>query len=247
MKEKLKYNMTQLNPDSTFERHVFHRDQFAHYLRWTYVLNIDEIGMKILDVGCGSGNMYELFYRNRFSPKRYVGVDVRPRTIKLNKEKFPKAEFECVDAAHPKSYLPIDDWDIIACFEMLEHVGKKNVPIVLKHIHETANTNTIVLLSTPNYDSKVGPAENHMIAGEVGEMTVDELGEMIDDAGFVIVAYYGTFASKKDIMPEIVKDPELKRLYDSFHEYYDSNLMSVIFAPLFPRQSRNVLWVLRKR
>jgi hypothetical protein len=33
-----KYNTTDLDPEATFERHVFHRDQFAHYLRWTHVL-----------------------------------------------------------------------------------------------------------------------------------------------------------------------------------------------------------------
>ena len=26
------YNTTDLRPDQAFERHVFHRDQFAHYL-----------------------------------------------------------------------------------------------------------------------------------------------------------------------------------------------------------------------
>ena len=58
------YNITQLNPDIAFEKHVFHRDQFAHFLRWSHVLKIAEIDSKILDVGCGSGNIYEVFYRN---------------------------------------------------------------------------------------------------------------------------------------------------------------------------------------
>jgi 2-polyprenyl-3-methyl-5-hydroxy-6-metoxy-1,4-benzoquinol methylase len=245
MKEKLKYNMTQLNPDSTFERHVFHRDQFAHYLRWTYVLNVAEIGMKILDVGCGSGNMYELFYRNRFAPKRYVGVDVRQRTINLNQTKFPKAEFQCLDVVNDE--LPQDTWGIITCFEMLEHVGKKNVPHVLDNICDAANKDTIILISTPNYDESVGPAENHIIDGEIGEMTVTELERFIVNSGLEVMKMYGTFASKRDIIPLIQKDQALLRLYNKFHEYYDANLMSVIFAPLFPHQSRNVLWVLRKR
>ena len=32
------YNVTDLNPESTFERHVFHRDQFGHFFRRTYIL-----------------------------------------------------------------------------------------------------------------------------------------------------------------------------------------------------------------
>ena len=42
-------NWTQLNPETAFERHVFHRDQFAHYLRWTHLLKIIDIGKKAMD------------------------------------------------------------------------------------------------------------------------------------------------------------------------------------------------------
>ena len=51
----IKYNLTQLNPDINFEKHVYHRDMFAHYLRWTHVLKRLKIGMNILDFGCGGG------------------------------------------------------------------------------------------------------------------------------------------------------------------------------------------------
>ena len=34
------YNKTQLHPEQIFEKHIFHRDQFAHYLRWNYILKI---------------------------------------------------------------------------------------------------------------------------------------------------------------------------------------------------------------
>ena len=61
------YNCTQLTPQQEFERHIYHRDQFAHYLRWTHVLRDARIGQTILDFGCGSGEMLEVFYRNRYS------------------------------------------------------------------------------------------------------------------------------------------------------------------------------------
>ena len=49
------YNCTQLTPQQEFERHIYHRDQFAHYLRWTHVLRDARIGQTILDFGCGTG------------------------------------------------------------------------------------------------------------------------------------------------------------------------------------------------
>ncbi len=61
-----RYNTTDLDPVSTFERHVFHRDQFAHYLRWSHIVKEAKIGETVVDFGCGKGNMLEVFYRNKF-------------------------------------------------------------------------------------------------------------------------------------------------------------------------------------
>lgn len=206
-------------------------------------MNIAKIGMKILDVGCGSGNLYEVFYRNRYSPKIYLGVDVRSKTIEANIKKFPKAYFMALDVVTQD--LPRENWDIITCFEVLEHVGKQNVIKVLNNIRKVANKDMVILISTPNYDEKVGAAENHIIDGEVCEMTKDELCEKITQAGFKIVRMFGTFASQRDIKPLIQRDKKLWEIYQKLHDYYDSNLISVIFAPLFPAYSRNILYELK--
>lgn len=100
MKTQEIYNKTQLHPENCLERHVFHRDQFAHIFRWTHVLKRAELGMNILDVGCGSGNLAELLYRNRYKSDLYLGLDIRKQTIALNREKFknvPWVKFEQAD------------------------------------------------------------------------------------------------------------------------------------------------------
>lgn len=51
----IKFNKTQLTPEKEFDKHIYHRDQFAHYLRWTHVINKARIGDSILDLGCGTG------------------------------------------------------------------------------------------------------------------------------------------------------------------------------------------------
>ncbi len=73
------YNKTQLTPQNEFEKHIYHRDQFAHYFRWTHVLKNAKIGQKILDMGCGSGEMIEVFYRNRYRPEKFIGIDIRDK------------------------------------------------------------------------------------------------------------------------------------------------------------------------
>ena len=240
-----KYNKTQLNPDKTFERHVYHRDQFAHYLRWTHVLKRVKIGMNILDFGCGSGNLLEVLYRNRYKADNYLGLDIREQTIKNVQEKYKNidwAGFACIDLCGD---INTDkNWDIICSFEVLEHIGKENIDKFLQNIQSCCNENTIILISTPNYDGKVGAANNHIINGEIGEFKHFELQKLLEKY-FTIEEKYGTFASQKDYKPKM-NEWQLK-MFESLNKYYDSNLISNIMAPMFPVEARNCLWVLKKK
>ncbi|KKL19881.1 hypothetical protein LCGC14_2461040 [marine sediment metagenome] len=240
------YNKTQLHPEHAFEKHVFHRDMFAHYLRWTHVLKRAKIGMKILDFGCGNGNLLEVLWRNRYKGKLYIGIDIRSKTIFNNSDKFKNVEwasFVCDDLVNPISNFG-NDWDIITSFEVLEHIGKQNADKFLQNISNCANDNTIILLSTPNYDEDIGAASNHVIDGQVCEFTHSELQNLLVKY-FTIEEKYGTFASIKDYYNEL-NDWQLE-MYNTLSAYYDSNLLSVIMAPMFPEKSRNCLWVLKKK
>lgn len=242
------YNKTQLNPDSTFERHVYHRDQFAHYLRWTHVLKRAKIGMKVLDFGCGNAaNLVQVFYRNRFKLDNYLGLDIRKLSKKGQEliDKQPWMHFATADLVEDNIATEYGtDWDMITSFEVIEHIGKQNADKFLQNIQKCCNEKTVVLLSTPVYSEKQGPAKNHIIDGEIGEFGFDELKEYIEKH-FVIKEVYGTFASVSDYKKHM--NDEQRRIYEQLHKYYDSNMMSVIMAPLFPQYSRNAIWILNKR
>lgn len=238
-----KYNKTQLTPQKEFERHIYHRDQFAHYLRWTHVLKNAKIGQSILDFGCGTGELLELMYRNKFRPSKYIGLDIRETTINQNIDKFSKldfAEFKHQDLC--KEFDLHQTFDMIISFEVLEHIGKHNIDAYLDNIAFHCNDETLVLISTPNYDPSVGAAKNHIINGEIGEWDHYELEQKLSEY-FTIKNKYGTFASQKDYKP-LLNDWQIK-MFDELKQYYDSNMMSVIMAPMFPEASRNTLWVLK--
>lgn len=249
----VKYNCTQLTPQQTFERHIYHRDQFAHYLRWTHVLKNAKIGQTILDFGCGSAEMLEVFYRNRYRPKRYLGLEIRDKQVELNKEKFANllfAEFRQVDLCQPE--LDLDEtFDVITCFEVMEHIGHENADIFLDNIAYHCNENTVVYLSTPNYDPGVGAADNHMLTKddgtkEVGEWDHFELQDKLSEF-FTIEHKYGTFASMKDYKSDLTEDWQ-KKMFEQLREYYDTNLIANIMAPLIPAEhARNCLWVMKVR
>lgn len=239
------YNKTQLTPQKSFERHVYHRDMFAHYLRWSHVLKCVKPHQTILDFGCGSGEMYQLMYHNRHTPELYVGLDIRERTIEKNKSKFTKnCLFEAVDLCKPFDLGMT--FDVITCFEVLEHIGHKNIDAILQNMVRHADENTRIFISTPNYDPTVGAAENHILGPdrEIGEWDHYELQDKLSEY-FVIEKKYGTFASIKDYQDKM--NDWQRKMYDTLSDYYDVNLLSVIMAPMFPDDSRNTLWVLRKK
>lgn len=256
MKSKTKhYNVTDLNPETTFERHVFHRDQFAHYLRWTFILKEAKIDEKLVDFGCGNGNLAEVLYRNKFKQESYIGLDIREKTIDIARERFnnvPWIKFIVEDLVKPFNNTDFASFeaDKVCSFEVIEHVGKCNVNEFLKNFKACGKESATYYLSTPNYDESVGAAGNHTYDSGDGngvqpqEFRHEELEEHLKNH-FYIAKKFGTFASIKDYKP-LMNEWQLK-MFEHLKEYYDSNLLSNLMAPFFPEQSRNTLWILKNK
>ena len=252
-KVKGKYNVTDLDPQTSFERHVYHRDQFAHYLRWTHIVREAKIGEVIADFGCGRGSLLEVFYRNKFKCKKYVGLDIRKKTIENNKEKFAVvdwAEFHAVDLVlDPFDFKGIKA-DKVCSFEVAEHIGKQNIDKFLENFRDCGNDNATYYLSTPNYDEKVGAAGNHTYDSGDGrgvapqEFAHKELQDHLEKY-FVIEKKFGTFASQTHYK-NLLNDWQQK-MFEGLKEYYDSNLVANIMAPFFPEVARNCIWVMKRK
>lgn len=250
------YDTTDLDPLTTFERHVFHRDQFAHYLRWTHVLKESKVGDKVVDFGCGRGNLLEVLYRNRFRPTWYVGFDIRKKTMETAQEKFSGCTFPVrfvqQDLINPEYDLSSLQADVVCSFEVAEHVGKQNIAKFLANFMACGGPDANYYLSTPNYDPQVGAADNHTYDSGDGNGRVPQewdhwdLASHIAQAGFETVAKYGTFASQKDYKAAMT--PAQAEVFKELHAYYDANLVSNIMAPLVPAElARNCMWVLRRK
>lgn len=252
---KGKYNTTDLDPQTSFEKHVYHRDQFAHYLRWTHIVREAKIGEVICDFGCGGGSLLEVFYRNKFKCKKYVGLDIRKKTIENNKEKYAIvdwADFHAVDLV-----LNPDDFsfekvkaDKVCSFEVAEHIGKQNIDKFLENYRDCGKKDATYYLSTPNFDQKVGAAGNHTYdSGDGRGVAPQEFGhkelQKHLEKYFVIEKKFGTFASQTDYKP-LLNDWQ-KQMFEGLKEYYDSNLVANIMAPFFPEVARNCMWVMKRK
>jgi hypothetical protein len=185
-----------------------------------------------------------MIYSNKMVPEAYYGIDAGPMNdedvaaLKAGKMGpisflFPKTLFsskwvEQIDR-------PVTD---IICFECAEHVEPDMLKDMLDGMRDIIDPATgRVWLSTPCWDYK-SCAANH-----VNEMTYGAFGAMLMQAGFIIENVHGTFASISDYAHKM--SPAYQEVFKDLRDYYDSNVLAVIFAPMFPAQARNCLWELR--
>lgn len=236
-------NTTSLNIEHAFERNVFHRDMFAHWLRYQHIAKIAKPNEEyVLDVGCGEANLAMALYANRLCPKLYVGLELRKTMVEKNKQmkfNFP-AEFHVHNICEG---IPSDrKYTIIACTEVLEHIPEDKIRPVLQGIKAAAAEHAKIIISTPCFDGKT-KADNH-----VKEYTFEEMRTILNEefAGseFSSIDAYGTFISIRDF--ERVATQDQLSVYHSLKPYYNVNVLSVLLAPLCPSAARNCLWVITK-
>ena len=77
------------------EEHVFHRDFFAHYMRWTHLLRYVNKDTKVLDFGCGETNLAITLWANRHIPKVYKGFEYTQSVVDKTKERLMDLTGRC--------------------------------------------------------------------------------------------------------------------------------------------------------
>lgn len=240
---------THLSIDQAETRGFIHRDYIAHCLRWSHVAKYLQQQHRyktayILDIGCGKEvPLAKMMYSSRLIPETgaYIGIDAnRLDTPDMFRSgKFPMKLFG--GRTFPdKDIEAIASYEVITCFEVCEHVEPATTLEILKGIGRCLDDAGVAFISTPCYDAETGAAANH-----VNEMSYYAFQELIRYAGLNIRKVYGTFASIKDYKDQL-PGVGLDKVFEQLREYYDSNYLATIFAPLFPSLSRNCLWVVDK-
>ena len=253
MNTKFKYyDKTHLDIYDAYQQRLIHRDYIAHCHRWSFIVNYLEKRdrkyknderykhARILDVGCGKQvPLYRTLCANRLSGvQSYTGVDIN--NLNYAHERFVNSKRKTKPLLLGETdILDVDETDanLITCFEMLEHVPQDVSAKVIKHLFDISPEDAVFIASTPCFNGK--KAKNHP-----QELTRDEMKQMLLDAGWVITENFGTFASRNDLYKHL--NVEQKMVYDGLKRYYDADVMSTIFAPLYPQHSRNNLWVCSK-
>jgi len=83
-------------------------------------LYIPSPGLDVLEVGCGTGRIYERLVPRLVPDERYTGVDVSERMLAIAREKFPQGRFLAGDGYGLK--FPDGAFDVALAFEVLGHL-----------------------------------------------------------------------------------------------------------------------------
>lgn len=245
-------NKTQLTPSRVFERHVYHRDMFAHYFRWMHVLKYAK-NATILDFGCGSAELLLTLYANRIKFKKYIGLDIRDKTINKLTVKYKQiknAEFHTCNLLEENDIANFrHKATLVTSFEVIEHIGKNNGNLFMKHFAEMGFQNALYFLSTPVFSKKVGAARNHTFDSgdgrgvDVQEFERQEIIDLFAANDLAVLEKYGTFSSITDYS-YLLSGWKL-HMFNELKKYFDINILSNIMAVFFPEQSRNIIYKLK--
>lgn len=213
-----------------------------------------------------------LLYVNKMTPRLYVGVDANdfqiPEMLKgkkivlkvwtetdlctLEKHEVGLSE-EVSECSQGNKTFDLHLPNTLVCFEVLEHVTPEHCRRMLQHFLELTSEDCNYFISTPCYNGSA--AGNH-----INEMTYSALGGLLEDLSYHVVGVWGTFASISDyqnLLDNVVtfdwqtgkinSSTNLVPIFNALRNYYDTNVLATIFAPLFPDKARNCLWHLTRK
>ncbi len=126
------------------------------YFKFLYHLSIKTLkqylndGVKILDIGCSTGNFLG-FLSKKYSNLELYGVDISKRMIDIAKRKFPNINFTTADVHHLK--FDKNYFDIIVMIESFHHFKNQNE--VIEKVSYILKPNGVLLIIEPDIESKL--------------------------------------------------------------------------------------------
>ncbi|TBW30030.1 trans-aconitate 2-methyltransferase [Gramella sp. KN1008] len=111
--------------------------------------NLNEKQTRILEIGCGPGNLTTYLITQRPDLK-ILGIDIAERMIKLARNNNPRAEFRVLDCRKIEGLE--DKYDAVVCGFCLPYLTKKEALKLIDDISALLNPGGVIYLSTMEAD-----------------------------------------------------------------------------------------------
>mgnify|MGYP001594952259 CR=1 FL=1 len=133
---------------------------------------------KILDVGCGTGELLEYLHA-KFPEKELHGTDISKKALEILKKKgITKGIF----LANLERVIKLDGkYDVVVCSEVIEHL--KNWENAIYALKGCVNKNGIVIITTQS--GKIYP--HHAQLGHIQHFEPENIANQLKKAGFNIL------------------------------------------------------------
>lgn len=118
-----------------------------HYHRYRFAQKYCH-NKKVLDIACGEGYGCQILSEAAAS---VYGCDISKDIIAHAKNKYPKIKF-CTGSVEEKLFTE-NSFDVITCFETIEHVSEKVQASALANFVNYLKPNGVLIISTPNTES----------------------------------------------------------------------------------------------
>jgi len=122
--------------------------EYEHMPRYRYALSL-AADKTVLDFGCGTGYGSSILANQA---KEVIGVDIDESALEWARETHRKKNLEFRQNSDFGASLPNQYFDLVTCFEMIEHVSADHQQLIINSFAKALKPSGMLLISTPNPD-----------------------------------------------------------------------------------------------
>ncbi len=139
----------------------------------------------ILDVGCGFGWFEYHLLKNKYKPKKVVGIDITSKDVLTAKDFIKHENFYFKEASIFDLALK-DKFDTVVSFEVIEHIPKNTEIEMFEKVNKLLRNKGVFYLSTPynNFFSKLFDPAYFLIGHR--HYSLDQLKNFAKKTGFKV-------------------------------------------------------------
>jgi 2-polyprenyl-3-methyl-5-hydroxy-6-metoxy-1,4-benzoquinol methylase len=174
---------------------------------------------KVLDIGCGRGEMLEVFRQAGIAAR---GIDLNDDSVALCRSKGLEAEK--ADLFAYLNSLPDSSLGGVVCCQVVEHLPPERLPLMIGLLHDKLRPGGLVAIETPNPECLaifathfyIDPTHRHPIPPALMSFYLEEAG-------------FGRIEMER-LYPAVEAMPSLAELPEAFRKDFFGSLDYAVFA-----------------